>query len=83
LDELPHKQLCPPAVVRTQDGREQLAVPFKGTYQEFVEAIPGVLSNPKCTFFPDFAVLSTPLFARSLETWKGALSLLFDAKVVR
>ncbi|EPR61035.1 tetratricopeptide repeat-containing protein [Toxoplasma gondii GT1] len=75
-------KLQPPAVVKTEDGREQLAVPFKGTYEEFVQAVPGVLTNEECTFFPDFAVLSTPLFARDLDSWKPALKLLLDANVL-
>ncbi|KEP63493.1 UNVERIFIED_CONTAM: tetratricopeptide repeat-containing protein [Hammondia hammondi] len=75
-------KIQPPAVVKTEDGREQLAVPFKGTYEEFVQAVPGVLTNEACTFFPDFAVLGTPLFARDLDSWKPALKLLIDAKVL-
>ncbi|KFG56036.1 tetratricopeptide repeat-containing protein, partial [Toxoplasma gondii FOU] len=45
-------------------------------------AVPGVLTNEECTFFPDFAVLSTPLFARDLDSWKPALKLLLDANVL-
>ncbi|CBZ55169.1 putative TPR domain-containing protein [Neospora caninum Liverpool] len=81
-NKLERGKVQPPAVVKTEDGREQLAVPFKGTYEEFVQAVPGVLTNPECTFFPDFAVLSTPLFARDLDSWKPALSLLLDADVL-
>ncbi|PFH34211.1 tetratricopeptide repeat-containing protein [Besnoitia besnoiti] len=80
--ELERGKLQPPAVVRTEDGREQLAVPFKGTYEEFVQAVPGVLTNPECTFFPDFAVLSTPLFSRDVDSWKPALALLLDSDVL-
>ncbi|CDJ67454.1 TPR domain-containing protein, putative [Eimeria necatrix] len=51
-------ELSPPHCVKV-DGREQVAVFFKGTYSDLTKKVPGILSNPKCTFFPDIALFST------------------------
>lgn len=52
-------RLSPPQMVKFE-GREQVAVFFKGSYAELLKAVPGVLTNPQSTFHPHFAVYCSP-----------------------
>ncbi|OEH73558.1 TPR domain-containing protein [Cyclospora cayetanensis] len=51
-------ELSSPHYVKLE-GREQVAVFFKGTYAQLAQRVPGILSNSECTFFPHLALYST------------------------